>query len=383
MSIEIHASSDREFGRIGFSEEQSDLLNIATEFCLKRSPIEKVRDLMITEKGFDQAVWQEIADLGWLGVAIPEDYEGGVGLSMGEVVPIVEQMGRALMVSPFVPTILAAQVILAAGTNAQKDKYLPKIITGSIATLAVMEAEGHWDLTKCSATATIVDGRVELSGAKSFVSDAFFADIIIISVMCAGKPILLLLERDNIPDKALRRETLIDETKRSYELILDGLTCSESDFLSADRVETALLELQLSKSLLSAAECCGGTQAVIDYTLDYLQTRKQFGKLIGSYQGLKHPIVDAFVSYEQARSHLYSAAHCFNEQGTGEIATRMARVQADRALSYAADRSIQFHGGFGFTYDCDAQLYRRRAAWHAAIYGDAAYHKKKLSSLLF
>ena len=108
----------------------------------------------------------------------------------------------------------------------------------------------------------------------------------------------------------------------------------------------------------------------------------QFGALIGSYQALKHPTVDAYVAYEQARSHLYSAAHCFGEQGVGEIATRMAKAQADAAMSFAADRAIQFHGGFGFTYDCDAQLYRRRAIWHASQYGDGAYHKQKLADLL-
>jgi alkylation response protein AidB-like acyl-CoA dehydrogenase len=128
---------------------------------------------------------------------------------------------------------------------------------------------------------------------------------------------------------------------------------------------------------------CGGAQGVIDYTVDYARTRIQFGKPIGAYQGVKHPLVATYARYEQARSHLYSAAHCFNEQGVGEIATRMAKAEADAAFSFAADRSIQFHGGFGFTYDCDAQLYRRRAIWHASQFGDRAYHKKKLAELLF
>ena len=152
--------------------------------------------------------------------------------------------------------------------------------------------------------------------------------------------------------------------------------------ISPARAGAALQHIHLTANLLQSAEMCGGTQAVIDYTLDYLKTRVQFGALIGSYQALKHPTVDAYVAYEQARSHLYSAAHCFGEQGVGEIATRMAKAQADAAMSFAADRAIQFHGGFGFTYDCDAQLYRRRAIWHASQYGDGAYHKQKLADLL-
>jgi alkylation response protein AidB-like acyl-CoA dehydrogenase len=191
-----------------------------------------------------------------------------------------------------------------------------------------------------------------------------------------------MFERAALAPGALRREVIIDETKRSYALTLDRLEVSEDSLMDPARAASALHHIHLTANLLAAAEMCGGTQSVIDYTVDYLKTRVQFGKLIGSYQALKHPIVDAYVGYEQARSHLYSAAHCFNEQGVGEIATRMAKAQADTAMSFAADRAIQFHGGFGFTYDCDAQLYRRRAIWHASQYGDAAYHKAKLADLL-
>ncbi len=374
---------NREYGRIGFSEEQADLLEIAISFCKDKSPMGKVRQLIEKDTGFDEAVWEEITDLGWLGIAIPENYEGGVGLSLAEVVPVVEQMGRTMLTTPFIPTTLAAQILLMAGTEEQKVKYLPRLATGTIATLALMEKNGHYDLTKVAATASATKDNFLLNGIKNLVCDAKSASIIIVSVMRDGKPSLVLLDSEKISENSLRREVLLDETKRSYELELDGIVCNEGDFLDHDGVETALHQLHIAQALLSAAETCGGTQAVIDYTIDYLQTRKQFGRVIGSYQALKHPTVDAYVGYEQARSHLYSAAHCFNEQGTGEIAVRMAKAQADRALTYAADRSIQFHGGFGFTYDCDAQLYRRRAAWHAAVYGDATYHKKRLADLLF
>jgi alkylation response protein AidB-like acyl-CoA dehydrogenase len=125
--------------------------------------------------------------------------------------------------------------------------------------------------------------------------------------------------------------------------------------------------------LLAAAEMCGGTYSVVDYTLDYLKTRKQFGKLIGGYQSLKHTMVDAHMGYERARAHLYSAAFLFGQQGEGEVAVRMAKAEAEEAFAFAADRAIQFHGGYGFTYDCDAQLYRRprdlerRALWRCAL----------------
>ena len=368
-------------GTIDVCEEQIDLLNIATEFCREKSPTEKVRALIEDDTGYDAAVWNEITRLGWLGIAIPESH-GGVGLSLAEVVPVIEQMGRNLMAGPFLGTTLAAQAILAGGTKAQKATILPEIVGGKIASLALAEDEGDWDLTNISAKATLSGGEIRLSGTKSFVSDAANANWVIVSVMFDGDPALVIIDKKNLPANALRREVLIDETKRSYEFNLADITLPESAVMDTDKARAALTHVDLAANLLIAAEMCGGTQSAIDYTVEYLNTRKQFGRLIGAYQSLKHTAVDAFIDYEKARSHLYSAAHCFSEQGRGEIAVRMAKAQVDGAYAFAADRAIQFHGGFGFTYDCDAQLYRRRAIWSAAQYGDAAWHRAKLADLL-
>ena len=372
----------QDLGRLGFGEDQATLLDVATSFCANRSPMAKVRRLIEDETGHDPDVWREIVDLGWLGIAIPEEH-GGAGLGLAEVVPVMEQMGRYMLAGPFYPTTLAAQAVLAGGTADQKRILLPRLAGGAIATLALCEANDDWDLGNVASTATrMSNGVLRLSGSKRLVCDADAATHIIASVIFEGRPALVAFERSALATAALRRETVIDETKRSYSLTLDGLEVPAEGLLDPERAATALQHIHLTANLLASAEMCGGTQSVIDYTLDYLRTRVQFGKLIGSYQALKHPIVDAYVGYEQARSHLYGAAHCFNEQGVGEIATRMAKAQADAAMSFAADRAIQFHGGFGFTYDCDAQLYRRRAIWHASQYGDAGYHKAKLADLL-
>ena len=373
----------KDLGRIGFSEDQATLLDVATDFCLRRSPVATVRHLMEAEAGHDPAVWAELGDLGWLGVAIPEAY-GGSGLGLAEVVPLVEQMGRRLMAGPFVSTTLAAQALIAGGTEDQKREALPRIAAGEAATLALAELDTDWETDAIACTATRqADGRLALSGCKVLVTDAAEARRIIASVRIDGTPALVLLTPDDLPAGALRRETVIDGTRRSFALTLDGIVLDPDRRFDPDRAVAALEHIHLAANLLAAADMVGGTQACIDYTLDYLRTRTQFGKVIGSYQALKHPIVDAYTRYEQARSHLYSAAHCFNEQGTGEIAVRMAKASADVAYSFAADRAIQFHGGFGFTWDCDAQLYRRRAIWHAAQFGDAAFHRKKLARLLF
>jgi len=370
-----------DLGSIGFSEEQADLLEVATNFCREKSPIEKVRALMTDERGYDPDVWKEIAELGWLGIAVPEEY-GGAGLSLAEAAPVMEQMGRFMLAGPFYATTLAAQALLAGGTEEQKQSWLLKIVEGAVATLALSEANNDWNLANVEATAVRDGDHFVLSGNKRFVADAASAELLIASVMLDGAPALVLVQSSELPEDALRREIIIDETKRSYEVTLDGVRVGDDALMDPEKARDALSHIHLAANLLASAEMVGGTCAVIDYTIDYLKTRKQFGKHIGSYQALKHPTVDAFIGYEQARSHLYAAAHCFNDQGTGEIATRMAKVKADQAYAYAADRSIQFHGGFGFTYDCDAQLYRRRAIWHASQFGDGAYHKNKLAELL-
>ncbi len=192
-----------------------------------------------------------------------------------------------------------------------------------------------------------------------------------------------MIERSALPDGALRRESIIDETARSFELTLDGVTVTTDALFDSNRTRETIEKIELAAGLIHAAEMTGGSQAVIDYTLEYLKTRKQFDKIIGSYQALKHPTVDNYVEYEKARTHLYSAAHSWGEQGRGEVAVRMAAAQAHNSYSRAADRSIQFHGGFGFTHDCDAQLHRRKAIFDGALIGDAAYQRSKLAGLLF
>ncbi|WP_026941972.1 acyl-CoA dehydrogenase family protein [Hellea balneolensis] len=368
--------------KIGFTEEQIDMLSAAERFCREKSPMEKVRKLMESERGFDADVWKEIGPLGWLGIAIPEEY-GGVGLSLTEVVPVVEQMARRMMHSPFVATTLAAQAVIMGGDDFQKKKLLPEIAQGAAATVALSERNADWNLENIDTTARFDKTGYVLSGVKTFVADIYAAKWVIVSAKMEGGHIgLFIVPTDALYGEAIRREIIIDETKRSYELFLDKVFVDEEALLD-DSLSSQILEhIHLAANLLSAAELTGAAQSCIDYTVEYLGTRKQFGKLIGAFQALKHPTVDAFVDYQKSRSLLYTAAYNFAQQGEGEVAVRMAKVKAEETLSFAADRSIQFHGGFGFTYDCDAQLYRRRAIFLASQYGDARYHKQKLADLL-
>ncbi len=366
---------------IVFSDEQEQLLDVATNFCRDRFPIDRVRARIAATEDFDKAVWSEMASLGWLGVAVPEEF-GGSGLGLAEVVTIVEPMGQYLAGTPLVSTTLAAQALIAGGTAAQKSEWLPKICEGAIGAIALSEPSGDWNLENLACTARRSGDKLVLSGTKTFVIDAASADLCIASVALDGKPALVLLDRAALASARIEREIVIDETRRSYRLTLDGVVVPANHLLDPTKASDCLAHLDRAACLLLSAEMCGGASGVIDVVVEYLKTRKQFDRTIGSYQALKHPTVDALLAMEAARSHLYYAASVFGEGEEGEIAVRMAKAQASDALAFASDRAIQFHGGFGFTYDCDAQLYRRRGLWCEYQHGDAAYHRRRLADLL-
>lgn len=366
---------------INFSEEQEQLLDIATNFARDKFPMDRTRARIAADQDFDAAVWTEMAALGWLGVAVPEEF-GGSGLGLAEVVSIVEPLARNLAGTPFVSTTLVAQALIKAGTPSQKSEWLPKICEGAIGALALVEPHGDWDLAHLTAKASEAGGMLTLSGTKTFVTDAVSADLAIVSVSLNGAPALVLLDKAALAKASIEREIVIDETRRSYRVQLDGILVPKSNLLDPAQTAAALKLVDEAACLLLAAELCGGTSGVIEVTVEYLKSRKQFDRYIGSYQALKHPTVDALLALEASRSHLYYAAGVFSAGGDVEVAVRMAKALASDALAFASDRAIQFHGGFGFTYDCDAQLYRRRGIWCEAQHGDAAYQRRQLADEL-
>ncbi len=368
---------------LSFSDEQAMIMKTAREFCRKQSPISAVREWVETENGFDSKLWDDMAELGWLGAVIPEEF-GGIGLQIGSVISIAENMGRYMLSTPFFSVTLAAQAILRAGTEDQKKHWLPKIADGTIATLALLDNE-DWGSDQITCTATENNGKLVLDGTKWFVTDASVADFFIVSTTCQNAPALVIVSRDQLAENACTRQTLIDETKRSFKVDFSGVRVEKSALLDPAASEATLRDLKLIGALLVAAEATGSATAALDIIIDYLKTRKQFDKLIGSYQALKHPTVEVLNQTENSRSFVYHAATIVGDAPLDtdmEIACRMAKAQATEALLFAGDRAVQFHGGMGFTYECDAQLYIRRAQWSQQQFGDAYHHRKRLAPLL-
>ncbi|MEH6636061.1 MAG: acyl-CoA dehydrogenase family protein [Halioglobus sp.] len=365
---------------VQFSEEQAMLLDVAREFCRDKSPIGAVREQLETANGFDQSVWDEIVELGWAGIAIPESC-GGSGLGVATVVPVVEAMGRAMLGTPLLSTTVAAQLLLRAGNPEQVERLLPAIAAGAPATVALLE-NGDWGDERVAVS--VSDDRV-LAGTKKFVADAAVAALFVVSVNYRGALALAVVRADQLPAGALQPNTLIDQTKRSANVDFSDIAVDENNLITGDGVISALRDVRLLGALLVAAEATGSAAVCLDTVVEYLKTRKQFGKLIGSYQALKHPAVDILLSVDSARSFIYHAATLVTDEAVdkdAEVACRMAKAHATQTLCYAGDRAVQFHGGMGFTYECDAQLYIRRAQWAQQQFGDAQHHRKRLAALL-
>jgi alkylation response protein AidB-like acyl-CoA dehydrogenase len=364
---------------IAFTDEQAMLLETAVVFCREKSPIRSVRNLLLSDTGFDRAVWDEMVALGWSGIAIPARH-GGSGLSIAEVATIAEPMGRHLLASPFASTQLCIQGLLSGGGAALQASALPRIAQGAIATVALFEGEGDWDLCHITASGTRRGNAVILDGGKTLVTDAGDAEFILVSVCVDGAPALALL--DPVPTGRLRPEIVIDETRRSSALDLTGLEIPAASLITGMAAQAALSAIRNAALLLATAEAAGGIAGVLDVTVDYLNTRSTFGRKIGSYQSLKHTCAEILVGLERTRSHLYHAATLCAGNRDAEIALRMAKAEAGDAFVHAGDRAVQFHGGFGFTYECDAQLFLRRALWLQYSFGDAQHQRRKLADLL-
>lgn len=362
------------------SEEQAMLLDVATEFCRDKSPIAEVRAQLETESGFDANLWQEIVGLGWAGIAAPEAC-GGSALGIGALVPIVERMGRAMLGTPLISTSLAAQLLLRSGNTEQIERLVTELAAGAPGAVALLE-NGDWGSN--TVALQLDDSRV-LSGSKKFVADAAAAQLFVVTVKHGGELALVVVRADQLPSGALQSNTLIDQTKRSANIDFSGVAVDENNVITGSKVVSALRDVKLLGALLVAAEATGTASACLNTVVEYLNTRKQFGKLIGSYQALKHPTVQILLDMDSSRSFVYHAATLVGEgslDNDAEVACRMAKAQATDTLLYAGDRAVQFHGGMGFTYECDAQLYIRRAQWSQQQYGDSQHHRKHLAALL-
>jgi alkylation response protein AidB-like acyl-CoA dehydrogenase len=363
----------------GLSPEHEELRQVVRQFLEAKSPESAVRAQMASDRGFDQAVWRQMSgQLGLQGLAIPEAF-GGSGFGAVELTVVLEEMGRALLCSPYFSTVvLAANAILHSGDEQAKADLLPSIASGdTIAALALAEDSGRWDEPGIEATATYRDGGWEITGSKSFVVDGHVADLILVA---ARTPAGVSLFAVDATAPGLTRTLLptLDETRKQARLDLNRVPgrLTGTDGAGWQTVERVL---DLAAVALAAEEV-GGAQKVLDASVEYAKLRIQFGRPIGSFQAIKHKCADVLLAVETARSAAYYAAHCAASL-SDELPSvaSLAKAYCSDAYVKAASENIQIHGGIGFTWEHPAHLHLKRAKSSQSMLGSSVYHRERLA----
>ena len=372
----------------GFSEEQEMLRQSVREFLASECEMGYVRRMMEDDRGYAEEQWKKMADLGWTGLIFGEEY-GGAGLTMVDMVVVLEEMGRTVMPGPFFASaILGGLAIDLGGTAEQKKRYLPGIASGATkATLAQVEESGRWDAEGIALAAKPASGGFTLSGTKLFVHDAHNADVLIVPARTGGAGtdgITLFIVDAKAKGVSVRLLKTMDQTRKLAEVQFDGVTVPSEAVLGAVGKGWALLDRLVDRAKVAlSAEMCGGAQKVLEMSVDYAKVREQFGKPIGSFQAIQHKCANMMVQVESAKSATYYAAWAVaNDVAEAHLAACMAKAYCSDAFRYVAAEGIQIHGGIGFTWEHDMHLYFKRAKGSEVTFGDATWNRELVAQVV-
>ncbi len=358
-----------------FSEEQTLLRDQARGFLAEHCPMGKVREALENHGTHDAELWRKVADMGWTATVIPEEF-GGLGLSYLELVVIAEELGRSLAPLPFSSSVyLATEALLLAGSREQKEKWLPKLVTGEvIGTFALAEAPGRTTVAGLRAKAQ----NGVLNGTKVAVADGDIAQIaVVVAASDSGDGASLNLVELDQPGVTRTPQRTLDFSRGHAKL---GFSDAIAEPLGAPGNGWALAGKLLDRAaVLFAWEQVGGADAALDMAKEYAMGRYAFGRPIASYQAIKHKLADAYVNNTLARSNCYYGTWALNTDAAElPLAAATARVSATQAYYYASKENIQTHGGMGFTWEFDCQFFYRRAKLLSVNIGSEGQWQDKL-----
>jgi alkylation response protein AidB-like acyl-CoA dehydrogenase len=365
------------------SKPQKLLKDSARDFLTRECKLGRVRELMETGTAHDDRLWQSIADQGWTGLVVPEEHSG-LGLGLVELAVVAEEMGRACLPGAFLSTLTAAALVERAGSLEQRAKYLEPIAAGELkATVAFLEEGASWEVDEIKLKATRHGANFQLSGRKLFVPDAGIADLLICVARDADGLALLPVER-GAEGLELAATPSMDGTRKLYEVTFADVSVAEADVFGADGDARSALGQAIEVATVAlCAEMVGGMQWVLDTTVEYAKTRQQFGRAIGSFQAVQHQCADMLLMTESARSATYYAAWALTAgDPSASVAVSIAKAYCSDAYREVGNRGIQVHGGIGFTWEHDLQLYYKRSKASEVMFGDAAFHRERIARFI-
>jgi alkylation response protein AidB-like acyl-CoA dehydrogenase len=367
---------------LGLSEEQEMLRNFARDFLEKECPEQHVRDMEEDEKGYSPELWKKMAEQGWQGLVVPEKY-GGAGFSFMDLIILIEEFGRALVPGPFIPsTVGGAIALLEAGSDAQKERWLPRIASGEqIWTLAFTEPSARFDAEGVELTAKQEGDSYVLNGTKLFIRDSHVADMMTVVARLPGTKgedgITLLAVDAKAPGVTHTPLRTIASDKQN-EVKFENVKVPAANILGqAGKGWPPFKKIQNKATVSECAYLVGLAQMDFEISVNYAKERVQFGRPIGSFQAIQHKAADMVTDVDGSRFIMYKAAWAVGEdEPDAEEQVHMAKAWISEATRRVVAHGQQIHGGIGFTKDYKIQLFFRRQKAAELAWGDSDYHRE-------
>jgi alkylation response protein AidB-like acyl-CoA dehydrogenase len=359
------------------TDEQQAIRSTARDFLAARYKSERIRALAESEHGFEQSDWEEMAGLGWPGLALPGEW-GGQGLGIVDLAVLFEEMGYALAPSPLLSTTVAGLALSINGTDEQRERWLRPLACGEArGTVALFDAGTPARIGEFEMEARGEGDGVVLDGEKVLVMDAASADFFLVAT-ADGRRHLVERDADGVNVSA---EKSIDLTRRLYSVRFDGVRVGPEATLNGGQEE--YLPVLHRACVAIAAESTGVAQRTMEMAVEYAKDRRQFGRPIGAYQAVSHRCAQMLLETENSRSAVYGAAWAADaEPESLALAASMAKAYASDAGWRVPDSSIQVHGGIGFTWEHDLHFFLKRGKANAASFGDARWHRDRVADLV-
>lgn len=367
---------------IRLNEQQIMLKKSARDLLANECPSSLVRKLAEEEGGWPEQAWSKMAELGWLGLIVPEEHCGCAG-SFFDLVVLAEEMGRACLPGPFMSSsVVGAMFILEMGNEKQKMEYLTKIADGSlIIAPAILEPKCDWRLDKISVKAVKTGDSYVISGTKTLVPYAHIANVIICLAATSSGPAIFLIDKklDGVKTTSLKNM----DGDKLFEINFNKVKVSAKDMLGKPDKNLVHVKNVLSKAaVVKCAEMVGGGQQVLDFTVDYVKERKQFGSPVGAFQAVQHHCANMFTDVETSRLLTYEAAAKISNGEIFALEAAMAKSWVNEAYTRITYTSHQCVGGVGFMADHDLPLYTRRAKTSEYLFGDSVMQRENVAKLL-
>lgn len=375
----------------GFGEEEAILRDSARKFLADNAGVEALRRLVardhrqayesaVQPAPWDEALWRQMVELGWSGLAVPES-AGGLGMKMVAVAALAEEAGRAALVSPLLATLMTSCVLRECASPGAS-AALARIVGGDPMALAITDGRGSWAVEDTDVVATATADGATLAGTASFVQDARKARAFVVSARSAAGIGLYVVDAD-APGVTIHPDHIVDLTRDQARVSFADVRLPADRVAAAGGQGAAALRRAVPALLtIVAADMCGAGEWQLQTTTAYAQVRKQFDRPLGFFQAVKHPLVNMMLAVDQARSLVYNAACAIDsEPEQAERFARMAKSSAGDMAAFCSGRSVQLHGGIGFTWECDIHLWFKRQQHNQLLFGDSAYQRARLSEL--